>query len=413
MKNANRFLSGVMAAVLMLLCAACGNTAAVQQEAPPSAGPTETATATAAAITELVKPEAAQYPKEEDFIKDGEYDWDAYDKAMDAWFAEREARSEAIGRYAADIDAYMAKAPAVFLAGAEGQNAICSPLNIYMALAMLAECTAGDTQAQILELLGAADLAQLRTTAQALWEANYRNDGLLTELLGSSLWLNQNISFNKETINNLALYYYATAYQGDMTDAKFFEAFQNWLDEQTAGLLKEQISTLEPFKPEDVMAIATTIYFKGTWYNEFQPELNTSMVFHGADGDNETVFMCSDDKGTLYKGEGFRAVRLAFKGDAAMWILLPEEGTSPEDLITNGAAAKFLEDPDASAEGRYVIHLKLPKFDVSSSLSLKEALMQLGVTDAFDKNSADFTPLTDTPEVFVSSVTHDARVKID
>ena len=54
----------------------------------------------------------------------------------------------------------------------------------------------------------------------------------------------------------------------------------------------------------------------------------------------------------------------------------------------------------------------VPRFDVKSSVDLMDVLKALGVTDAFDENVADFTPLTDSGAV-VSSVMQAARVKID
>ena len=54
----------------------------------------------------------------------------------------------------------------------------------------------------------------------------------------------------------------------------------------------------------------------------------------------------------------------------------------------------------------------VPRFDVKTSVDLKDILKALGVTDAFDGNMADFTPLTDNGAM-VNSVMQAARVKID
>ena len=56
--------------------------------------------------------------------------------------------------------------------------------------------------------------------------------------------------------------------------------------------------------------------------------------------------------------------------------------------------------------------MAIPKFDVTASQDLKETLMSLGVTRMFT-GAADFSNLTDEDGVYVSSATHDARVKID
>lgn len=52
----------------------------------------------------------------------------------------------------------------------------------------------------------------------------------------------------------------------------------------------------------------------------------------------------------------------------------------------------------------------MPKFDVKSSVELKDVLRALGVADAFDADKADFAPLTDGDAV-VSSVMQAAGLR--
>ena len=63
------------------------------------------------------------------------------------------------------------------------------------------------------------------------------------------------------------------------------------------------------------------------------------------------------------------------------------------------------------------IHWSVPKFDVDSNLELTDALKAMGVTDEFDFNKADFSPLDDKEKfdesVAVTQVQHAARVKVD
>ncbi len=72
---------------------------------------------------------------------------------------------------------------------------VCSPANLYMALAMLAELTDGNGRGQILELLGCEDIETARSRANALWNVNYVDDGTVTSLLANSVWLNEGVDF--------------------------------------------------------------------------------------------------------------------------------------------------------------------------------------------------------------------------
>ena len=77
------------------------------------------------------------------------------------------------------------------LSNTKGENAACSPVNIYLALAMLAETTDGNSRQQILDLLGADSIDKIRTQAEQVWKAHYNNDGLTTSILANSLWLEE------------------------------------------------------------------------------------------------------------------------------------------------------------------------------------------------------------------------------
>ena len=61
-----------------------------------------------------------------------------------------------------------------------------------------------------------------------------------------------------------------------------------------------------------------------------------------------------------------------------------------------------------------LIHLSMPKFDVSSEFDLRETLTSLGVTDVFDPFASDFSPMTDDVDlVYLSKAQHDVRVAVD
>ena len=97
-----------------------------------------------------------------------------------------------------------------------------------------------------------------------------------------------------------------------------------------------------------------------------------------------------------------------------MHFLLPDEGVTLESLIESGAAVGGLQVYDNGVcleVGK--VHWSVPKFDVSSDLQLIDALKRLGVTDVFDDEKADFSPLVDLDGAAVTSVQHAARVLVD
>lgn len=361
-------------------------------------------TANAQTIAQAQYPEMAQFPLDE-------YD----DEAYNAWWEGVQAQRRELGD-TAPLDAFFARSAQTFLSGAEGENRVYSPLNVYMALAMQAQLTGGETQAQLLDLLGSGGMDALRQQAKDVWNAHYRNDGALTSILASSLWLNQDVTFKQDTMDILAQDFYASSYQGEMGSAEFNKALQNWLNEQTGGLLEEQAGNVET-DPSAILALATTVYFKAKWNEEFSPEDTAPQTFQAPGGDMETDFMHQSHSQDYYWGDKFSAVSQYFETGGSMWFLLPDEGVSPEELLSDGEAMDFLFTADKyewENQKYLIVNKSIPKFDVASQFDLIDGLKELGITDIFDPARSDFTPMTtDTDGIILDKASHAARVVID
>lgn len=303
---------------------------------------------------------------------------------------------------------------AQFLSGAGEENAVLSPVNIYMALAMLAELTDGESRAQLLDLIGAQNIEAVREQAQAIWRACSMDVEEIQCVLASSIWLRDDLGFVQSTMDTLANTYYASSYRGEMGSGEINRAIQSWLNEQTRGLLEEQAATIET-DPLTVLLLATTIYYSAQWTDEFNEELNYTDVFHAPSGDVDTEYMYTGRFMDYYSGEGWGAVRLSLRGGNGMWFILPDEDVSVDALLEDDDVMRLMSAGEAD-EGEYVrVYFSVPKFDIASQLDLTEGLMELGVTDVFDPDVSDFTPMTTDTDVpiYVSEATHAARVKID
>ena len=366
-------------------------------------------------IYRAIYPEMAPYPDEMSYVKqNGDVD-DAFLDAYDAWWEDIRAQRDQPEGYADGLDGFFVDSIRQFLSDSREQNKVYSPLNVYMALGILAEITDGESRDQVLALLGADNIENLRTQAHAIWNANYRNDGATTLILASSLWLNEDVNFIESTLDSLAENYYASSYQGAMGSQELNSALQAWLNEQTGGLLQEQASNIE-LDADTVMALAATISFHAKWHNEFSKSRTEEGVFHTANGDINCDFMHQGGARNYYWGEQFSAVSQSFENDGAMWFILPDEGVSVDRLLQDDQAMEFLVSNKYEWEdNKYlIVNLSVPKFDVTSDMDLASGLRALGVTDVFDPAISDFSPMTaDMEEIYLSKATHAARVMID
>jgi len=364
----------------------------------------------AAAVGVPSAPRIAPYPDLDDYK-----DRALWREAEDAWTAQRDAREAAVKGAAQDLSGFFRSGSQEFLAGSG--NRVWSPVNGYIALAMLAEATGGETRQQLLTLLGAETMEALRQQVGAVWESVYQDNGKEISVLANSLWLDKDLSYRQEAVENLSYYHYASVYQGEFGTRKTDKALQAWLDRNTGGLLKNNTGGIA-LSPETVLTLASTVYFQSKWSSEFSARQNTEGLFHGPEGDVSCTYMNKKEaQMDYYWGGDFGAVALGLKNGSRMWLILPDEGKGPEDVLSGGEYLEMVTDSRAYGEerGKYMkVNLSMPKFDVHSSADLADGLKKMGVTDVFDEEKADFSPsLEGSGPVFVSGVNQAARVIVD
>ena len=315
--------------------------------------------------------------------------------------------------YASSTEAFFRQSITPLLGSGE-ENAVCSPLNVYMALAMLAETTAGESQAEILSLLGSKDLDSLRTQADLVWNAHYRDDDIATSTLANSLWLDSALTYNEDTVNTLAESYYASVYRGDLGTDKMDQLLRDWLNKQTKNLLKEQAQDLSLNK-NALLALASTIYYKVAWADDFNQVNNFEDVFYTPNGEVDATYMYKSFlDSAYYRGENFGAVAVRLRDGSNMWLILPDEGDTTTDVLAGETYLDMLYAEDYENKTYPAINLSLPKFDIASDLDLIGTLQSMGITQVFDSVTADFTAvLPDEENAYVSHVSHAARVTID
>lgn len=331
--------------------------------------------------------------------------------------AEAEYRRTTRENAVVSLSPFFTEGSAEFLASQNNENALWSPVNAYIGLSMLAEITDGDSRKEILDLFGVSDIYTLRKQVSAVWESVYEDDGNEICTLANSLWLEDGLNYNQDTMNNLAYYYYASVYQTDLGSNSANKSIGNWLDKNTGGMLKDSTDKID-LSPDTVLALYSTLYFQAKWSNEFDAEYNTKDVFHGVNGDTKATYMNKKlCQMYYYWHDDFSAVCLYLKNGSTMWFILPDEDKTPADILKDGSYGDLISSDngeDGWQNKKYLkVNLSVPKFDVSSTLNLKDGLSKMGVTKVFDIESSDFSAITSDTPVYASAVNQSARVEID
>ena len=412
-----KLLAIILAAACAFSLAACAATPDTPNASAPPATEEQLDCIGDPTTQQLAAPVAVsmpQYPNEAKYAaSNGNFDAEKYDEDWDAWWESYQEKTADMTDPAALTHWFTTSIPAL-MQNAGKENRVCSPLNIYMALSMLAAVTGGETRQQILDALGAESLDALQKQAAQLWAENSWDDGLVTSTLANSIWLRDGYNYNSETLQKLGEDFYASAFSGEMGSDAYNNILRDWINEHTGNLLTEQAGKLE-LNADTVLALVSTLYYSASWHDKFSSAATTQDVFHAPNGDVSTDFLHSSDSNTVYYGDGFSAIGLSLENSGRMWLLKPDEGVDAAELLQNEDTLGFLlANGEWSQTQRAIVNLSLPKFDVSSDLDILDTLAQLGMTDVLDGIKSDFTPLTAANDsLALTQAKHAARVKID
>lgn len=297
---------------------------------------------------------------------------------------------------------------------ADGKNVLYSPVNVFAALAILAEAASGNTEAELLSLIGTDSVEKAGSAYYTLYNKVSKDSEEANLLLGSSLWLNENYPHREDCAELIADRYFADIFSGNFADSAFTDSLKSWLSRKTNGFLDGQTDKVK-LPTDTVASIVTSLYFKDTWYEGFNEKATKEDTFYTPEGTVDCDFMNRSFTGTYYEGDSFKAIALSFSKTGRMILVIPEVGTEPASLLENGDVTSLLYHGigETTASPHYAqIKLSLPKFDLTYKTELKEILQSLGVRDVFSQMDADLSDLCKSP-AFVSSILHIVRLKID
>lgn len=343
---------------------------------------------------------------------------------FDDWMAQRDAREKTVRAAQTPISDFAGSVSVELLSGVDDTNRVWSPINAYISLAMTAELAEGETQSELFEILGAADITELRSRISAVWEEIYEDNGKEISVLANSLWLDDDLAYSEEKTDILAYDYYASVYKGDLGSEKTNRAITNWMRNQTGGLLKDRTGKVELPTEDRMLVMASTIYFQSKWADEFSKASNTRGMFHAASGDVEATFMNKKEYHmNYYWGESYGAVQMFLENGSSMWFILPDEGKTVDDVLASDEymdmiTQRYIYSDDENTNRKWMkVNLSVPQFDVSAGIDLKEGLKNAGLTKVFDWTQNGFASSlkskTSTYPVYLDGIHQDTRVKID
>ncbi len=233
--------------------------------------------------------------------------------------------------------------------------------------------------------------------------------------IANSLWGQDGWRFLPDYLDLLAINYGAgmrlVDFENAPEDAR--KQINHWVSDQTKKRIRDIIPA-GAINPLTRLVLANAIYFKATWEQEFDPNDTTKRPFTLLDGNPVDVDMMgyqSEEQLPYAAGDGWQAVALPYKGGLTdMIIIVPDSGKfkSFEASLTAEHYNQIV-----SALQQQGMHLSMPKFTFECFYPLRDILSGMGMQDAFDEQSADFSGIDGQYNLYIGEALHKAFIAVD
>ncbi len=297
-------------------------------------------------------------------------------------------------------------------------NVFFSPFSISMALGMTWNGATGETAREMASVLHfdmpvffvnqAFSRVTETITSGTLPEGGSGEPFEMT--VSNGLWVQDGFQLLNSFTQAVTEFYQAGIenldFAGDPEGAR--ETINEWVAESTM----QKILNLIPsggITPDIRLVLTNAVYFKAGWLSPFEEMSTWEGAFTTGSGTRVMVPLMHQTEYFDYAlTEELQALRMPYAGgNASMLLLLPHD---MEDFL-GGFGEETLAEVDRILT-RTNVDLTMPRFEYSESISLGDILVSMGMETAFT-TEANFTPMTGSPDLFISQVLHKAYVKVD
>jgi serpin B len=296
-------------------------------------------------------------------------------------------------------------------------NFVDSGYSLATVLAMLQLGARGGTQAQIAAVLHSSGVTPERQAAawrelDTMLLNTATKDGISLDS-ANAVWLQSGLPVSAAFLDTLVTDFSAPSSQVDFQNNAQAAAdlINRWVSAATQGMIPSVVTA--PAIQGSALVLADATYFDANWEHPFPAALTSPGTFFSPDHGQVSTAMMRSEPATLpiYRADGVTAVELPYVGGHYVAdVIMPTSqplasfvaALSPGDLtgIVDHLA------PTDSAE------LTLPKFVISSQLSLIPMLTALGMHDAFG-GGADFSGIDGGGGLYIGLATQSARIQVD
>lgn len=294
-----------------------------------------------------------------------------------------------------------------------GENLMISPLSASVALTMLLNGCDGETYNQIQEMLGYQDLTtdEINAACNSLVGQLLAADKEVTLALANAVWYRQSFSIKPTYLDAMRSDFDARIEGLDFGAPSALETMNQWASDNTNGKIDQVLTEISP---NAMFFLMNALYFKGMWTEQFKPEKTYNAPFTPDDGTPINVpTMHGHIPVKAVENDGYKAVELFYgRKNFSMVIVVPDESLDTfVQQLDAGQWSEITDNLDSQLQ-TMDMDVSLPKFSFEYEKRLNEQLEALGMTDAFDPESADLSGIANAG-LFVSFVKQNTFVDVN
>ncbi|XP_045904507.1 leukocyte elastase inhibitor-like [Micropterus dolomieu] len=302
-------------------------------------------------------------------------------------------------------------------------NVFYSPFSISSALAMVLLGARGNTAKQMSESLKTKDLQDdvHVSFAQLLSELN-KADAPYALSVANRLYGEQSYQFIEDFLGKTKKHYKAELEPLDFkTSSESARVHINsWVEKQTQGKIKDVLAQ-GAVDNMTRLVLVNAMYFKGSWNKPFEKIDTRDAQFRLNKNDTKPVKMMYQDTNfplTSISEANCQILEMPYKGkELSMLIFLPNEledsTTGLEKLEKTLTYENFVEWTRPDMMNDIEVQVGLPRFKMEEKYDMKNVLISMGMVDAFDVASSDFSGMSPANDLVLSKVVHKAFVEVN
>ena len=309
------------------------------------------------------------------------------------------------------------------------KNFAVSPISIYMALALVAECASDDTRAELLSALGVS-YEELQTHFSTLYRslAIERKQGTKTTSvlnLTNSIWVNKGASVKQPCIDTLSNNYYAYSYSADFANdnSNANKAIRKFVKDQTKGLIDKDFK----LDKDTLFTLINTLYLKTIWNTDGKdlPYAQNEYTFTAKDGSTTQCKLLQGyyRSGRAFETDSYSTFYTSTYNGYKIKFILPKDGYTVDDVFTadNIAAVNAITDYNSYDEENdiyYETRCIFPEYkcnydgDIMSVLKNKFGINKLFLNPEYNADGCNLSTLTD-DTCYCSNIQHVTNLTVN